>query len=35
MAKREPIRELQAWILEHPTADLSADVLDSHGPRPR
>jgi transcriptional regulator GlxA family with amidase domain len=27
MAESEPVRELQAWILEHPTADLSADAL--------
>jgi len=27
MAEREPIRDLQAWVLEHPTADLSVDAL--------
>jgi transcriptional regulator GlxA family with amidase domain len=27
MAEREPIRDLQAWILEHPGADLSVDAL--------
>jgi len=29
MAEREPLRDLQAWILEHPGADLSVDVLAS------
>jgi transcriptional regulator GlxA family with amidase domain len=27
MAEREPLRDLQAWILEHPGADLSVDAL--------
>jgi transcriptional regulator GlxA family with amidase domain len=27
IAEREPIRDLQAWILEHPGADLSVDAL--------
>jgi len=27
LAEREPLRELQAWILEHPGADLSVDAL--------
>jgi transcriptional regulator GlxA family with amidase domain len=27
MAEREPLRDLQAWILEHPRADLSVDML--------
>jgi len=27
MAEREPLRELQAWICEHPGADLSVDTL--------
>ncbi len=27
LAEREPIRDLQAWILEHPKADLSVDTL--------
>ena len=27
LAEREPLRELQAWILEHPDADLSVDAL--------
>lgn len=27
MADREPLRELQAWIAEHPDADLSVDAL--------
>jgi transcriptional regulator GlxA family with amidase domain len=27
MAEREPIRDLQAWILEHPGADLSVEAL--------
>lgn len=27
IAEREPLRDLQAWILEHPAADLSVDVL--------
>jgi transcriptional regulator GlxA family with amidase domain len=27
MAEREPFRDLQAWILEHPGADLSVDAL--------
>ena len=29
LAEREPLRELQAWILEHPGADLSVDALAS------
>ena len=29
MAEREPLRELQAWILDHPEADLSVDMLAS------
>jgi transcriptional regulator GlxA family with amidase domain len=27
LAESEPLRELQAWILEHPGADLSVDAL--------
>ncbi len=27
MAEREPLRDLQAWILDHPGADLSVDAL--------
>ncbi len=27
LAEREPIRDLQAWIVEHPGADLSVDAL--------
>ncbi len=27
LAEREPLRELQAWIVEHPAADLSIDAL--------
>jgi transcriptional regulator GlxA family with amidase domain len=27
LAEREPLRELQAWILEHPGVDLSVDAL--------
>jgi transcriptional regulator GlxA family with amidase domain len=27
MAAREPLRDLQAWILEHPGGDLSVDAL--------
>ena len=27
MAEREPLRELQAWIFDHPGADLSIDTL--------
>lgn len=27
IAEREPLRDLQAWILEHPDADLSVDAL--------
>jgi transcriptional regulator GlxA family with amidase domain len=27
MAEREPLRELQAWIAEHPDADLSVEAL--------
>ncbi len=27
MAEREPLRDLQAWILEHPAADLSVEAL--------
>jgi transcriptional regulator GlxA family with amidase domain len=27
LAEREPLRELQAWILEHPNVDLSVDAL--------
>ncbi|HXG01789.1 MAG TPA: helix-turn-helix domain-containing protein, partial [Candidatus Binatia bacterium] len=27
MAEREPLRELQAWILDHPGADLSVEAL--------
>jgi transcriptional regulator GlxA family with amidase domain len=27
MAEHEPLRELQAWILEHPEADLSVEAL--------
>ncbi|MGH7415409.1 MAG: GlxA family transcriptional regulator [Candidatus Rokuibacteriota bacterium] len=27
MAEREPLRDLQAWILEHPGVDLSVDAL--------
>lgn len=27
LAEREPFRELQAWILDHPAADLSVDAL--------
>jgi transcriptional regulator GlxA family with amidase domain len=27
MAEREPLRELQAWIAEHPQADLSVEAL--------
>ena len=27
MAEREPLRELQAWIVEHPGADLAIDAL--------
>jgi transcriptional regulator GlxA family with amidase domain len=27
LAEREPLRELQTWILEHPGADLSVDSL--------
>ena len=27
LAEREPVRELQAWILEHPGADLSVEAL--------
>ena len=27
IAEREPLRDLQAWILEHPAADLSVDAL--------
>jgi transcriptional regulator GlxA family with amidase domain len=29
MAERQPLRELQAWILDHPEADLSVDKLAS------
>jgi transcriptional regulator GlxA family with amidase domain len=29
MAEREPLRDLQTWILEHPEADLSVDMLAS------
>jgi transcriptional regulator GlxA family with amidase domain len=27
MAEREPLRDLQAWILEHPGVDLSIETL--------
>jgi transcriptional regulator GlxA family with amidase domain len=27
MAEREPLRELQGWIIDHPAADLSIDAL--------
>jgi transcriptional regulator GlxA family with amidase domain len=27
MAEREPLRDLQAWILDHPAADLAIDTL--------
>jgi transcriptional regulator GlxA family with amidase domain len=27
MAEREPIRDLQAWILDHPSGDLSVEAL--------
>jgi transcriptional regulator GlxA family with amidase domain len=27
MAEREPLRELQAWIVEHPASDLAVDAL--------
>jgi transcriptional regulator GlxA family with amidase domain len=27
LAEREPLRDLQAWIFEHPEADLSVDAL--------
>ena len=27
LAEREPLREVQAWILDHPGADLSVDAL--------
>jgi transcriptional regulator GlxA family with amidase domain len=27
MAEREPLRDLQAWILDHPAADLSVEAL--------
>ena len=27
MAEREPLRDLQVWILEHPGADLSVDAM--------
>lgn len=27
MAEREPLRDLQAWMLEHPAADLSVEAL--------
>ena len=27
MAEREPLRDLQAWVLEHPGADLSIEAL--------
>jgi transcriptional regulator GlxA family with amidase domain len=27
LAEREPFRELQAWVVEHPEADLSVDAL--------
>jgi transcriptional regulator GlxA family with amidase domain len=27
MAERQPLRELQAWIADHPGADLSIDTL--------
>ena len=27
LAEREPFRELQAWVLEHPAADLSVEAL--------
>jgi transcriptional regulator GlxA family with amidase domain len=30
MAEREPIRDLQAWILEHPGRDLSVEALARH-----
>jgi len=29
MAERQPLRELQTWILDHPGADLSVDTLAS------
>jgi transcriptional regulator GlxA family with amidase domain len=29
MAEREPLRDLQSWILEHPGADLSVEALAS------
>jgi transcriptional regulator GlxA family with amidase domain len=29
MAERQPLRDLQAWILDHPEADLSVDMLAS------
>jgi transcriptional regulator GlxA family with amidase domain len=29
MADRDPLRDLQAWIVEHPEADLSVDALAS------
>jgi transcriptional regulator GlxA family with amidase domain len=29
IAEREPLRDLQAWILEHPGADLSVEALAS------
>jgi transcriptional regulator GlxA family with amidase domain len=30
MAEREPIRDLQAWILDHPGLDLSVEALARH-----
>jgi transcriptional regulator GlxA family with amidase domain len=30
LASREPLRDVQRWIAEHPTADLSVETLASH-----